>query len=161
MNRECGRSRLPRGRLAGFARAPCDSSTYRKRGTDRPGRVVAPPCGTFAGRRLDPRVRGLGRDDDSSSAERGLGKGQGEEEARATPGVTDLQITARLHDYIAAWPEGSSYLGFLFARSQTAAEVEKALRDAHARIAIYHRAATRGRAPSDQRHDQVGTGCAD
>jgi hypothetical protein len=63
-----------------------------------------------------------------------LEKVQGEEEARATLGVTDLQITARLHDYIAAWPEGSSYLGFLFARSQTAAEVEMALRDAHARL---------------------------
>jgi hypothetical protein len=63
-----------------------------------------------------------------------LEKVQGEEEARGTPGVTDLQITARLHDYIAAWPEGSSYLGFLFARSQTAAEVEMALRDAHARL---------------------------
>jgi ATP-grasp domain/L-amino acid ligase C-terminal domain 2/ATP-grasp N-terminal domain len=63
-----------------------------------------------------------------------LEKVQGEDEARGTPGVTDLQITARLHDYIAAWPEGSSYLGFLFARSQTAAEVEMALRDAHARL---------------------------
>ncbi len=80
-----------------------------------------------------------------------LEKVQGEEEARATPGVTDLQITARLHDYIAAWPEGSSYLGFLFARSQTAAEVEKALRHAHAklrftiapRLAVEH-PATRG-----------------
>jgi predicted ATP-grasp superfamily ATP-dependent carboligase len=80
-----------------------------------------------------------------------LEKVQGEEEVRATPGVTDLQITARLHDYIAAWPEGSSYLGFLFARSQTAAEVEKALRHAHAklrftiapRLAVEH-PATRG-----------------
>ncbi len=63
-----------------------------------------------------------------------LEKVQGEEEARGTLGVTDLQITARLHDYIAAWPEGSSYLGFLFARSVTAAEVEMTLRDAHAKL---------------------------
>ncbi len=76
---------------------------------------------------------------------------QGEEEARGTPGVTDLQITARLHDYLAAWPEGSSYLGFLFARSQAAAEAESALRAAHAklrftitlRLAVEH-PATRG-----------------
>jgi biotin carboxylase len=55
----------------------------------------------------------------------------GEEVARATPGITELIITARLHDYIAAWPEGSSYLGFLFARGNTAEEVEKAIRAAH------------------------------
>jgi hypothetical protein len=80
-----------------------------------------------------------------------LEKVQGEEEVRGTPGVTDLQITARLHDYIAAWPEGSSYLGFLFARSQTAAEVEMALRHAHAKLRftiaprlVVEHAATRG-----------------
>src|SRR3989454_4052752 len=31
----------------------------------------------------------------------------GEDAARAVPGITDLLISARLHDYIAAWPEGS------------------------------------------------------
>jgi biotin carboxylase len=55
----------------------------------------------------------------------------GEEQARATPGVDDVQITARLHDFIAAWPEGSSYLGFIFARGKSPAEVEAALRLAH------------------------------
>src|SRR6267143_759485 len=29
----------------------------------------------------------------------------GEDAARTVPGITDLLITARLHDYIAAWPE--------------------------------------------------------
>jgi predicted ATP-grasp superfamily ATP-dependent carboligase len=58
----------------------------------------------------------------------------GEDAARATPGVSGLHITARLHDYIAAWPEGSSYLGFLFARADGAAEVEAALREAHAKL---------------------------
>jgi biotin carboxylase len=58
----------------------------------------------------------------------------GQEEARATPGITELQITARIHDYIAAWPEGSSYLGFLFARGRTPEEVETALRVAHSRL---------------------------
>src|ERR1700676_1513823 len=47
---------------------------------------------------------------------------EGEAAARSVPGVTDLEITARLHDYIAAWPEGSSYLGFLFGRAKTADE---------------------------------------
>jgi hypothetical protein len=55
----------------------------------------------------------------------------GEELARATPGVSDIQITARLHDFIAAWPEGSSYLGFIFARGNSAADLETALRNAH------------------------------
>jgi hypothetical protein len=60
----------------------------------------------------------------------------GEEEARSTTSVTELLITARLHDYIAAWPEGSSYLGFLFARGKTPVEVEQALRNAHEKLAF-------------------------
>jgi biotin carboxylase len=63
-----------------------------------------------------------------------LEKVDGEEEARRTRGITSLEITARLHDFIAAWPEGSSYLGFLFARSETPAEAEHALREAHAKL---------------------------
>jgi hypothetical protein len=58
----------------------------------------------------------------------------GEEVARSTPGITELIITARLHDYIAAWPEGSSYLGFLFARGETPEEVEQAIRKAHEKL---------------------------
>ncbi len=63
-----------------------------------------------------------------------LEKVEGEEEARATAGITSLEITARLHDFIVAWPEGSSYLGFLFARSATPAEVENALREAQRKL---------------------------
>jgi ATP-grasp domain/L-amino acid ligase C-terminal domain 2/ATP-grasp N-terminal domain len=59
---------------------------------------------------------------------------EGEESARGVPGITSLEITARLHDYIAAWPEGSSYLGFLFARGNSAREVEDAIRMAHAKL---------------------------
>jgi hypothetical protein len=55
----------------------------------------------------------------------------GEEEARSIAGITELSITARLHDAIAAWPEGSSYLGFLFARGSTSEKVEQSLREAH------------------------------
>jgi len=60
-----------------------------------------------------------------------LDRVEGEEQARATPGITSLEITARQHDFIAAWPEGSSYLGFLFARAATPAEAEQSLREAH------------------------------
>ncbi|HSY31392.1 MAG TPA: ATP-grasp domain-containing protein [Verrucomicrobiae bacterium] len=59
---------------------------------------------------------------------------QGEAAARETPGITELLITARLHDYIEAWPEGASYLGFLFAAAETPREVEQTLRDAHAKL---------------------------
>jgi hypothetical protein len=59
---------------------------------------------------------------------------EGVEEARSVPCVEEIQITARLHDYIAAWPEGSSYLGFIFARAALPEEVEAALREAHAKL---------------------------
>jgi predicted ATP-grasp superfamily ATP-dependent carboligase len=58
----------------------------------------------------------------------------GEDEALAVAGISELQITARLHDYLAAWPEGSSYLGFLFARAKTPEAAEASLRLAHAKI---------------------------
>lgn len=63
-----------------------------------------------------------------------LEKVDGQEAARATSGITDLFITARLHDYIAAWPEGSSYLGFLFASADEPDEAVRALRAAHAEL---------------------------
>jgi len=59
---------------------------------------------------------------------------EGEDAARATPGVTELIITARLHDFIAAWPEGSSYLGFLFASAESPGQADRILRDAHAKL---------------------------
>ncbi|HZC65815.1 MAG TPA: ATP-grasp domain-containing protein [Candidatus Dormibacteraeota bacterium] len=58
----------------------------------------------------------------------------GEPEAAATPHVSKIAITGRVHDYIAAWPEGSSYLGFIFATGETPELVEAALRGAHAKL---------------------------
>jgi biotin carboxylase len=63
-----------------------------------------------------------------------LEKVNGQEEARATTAVTGVEITARVHDYVAAWPEGSSYLGFLFASAEEPDEVENALREAHSKL---------------------------
>ena len=57
---------------------------------------------------------------------------EGIDAAARVPGVESVEITARMHDYIAAWPEGSSYLGFIFARAAEPAAVESALRAAHA-----------------------------
>jgi biotin carboxylase len=58
----------------------------------------------------------------------------GQEAACRVHGITGLEITARVHDYVAAWPEGSSYLGFLFARAADPAAVEAALRQAHSQL---------------------------
>jgi biotin carboxylase len=58
----------------------------------------------------------------------------GESNAAAVPGIEEVRITARLHDYIAAWPEGSTYLGFLFSRAQSPQDAEAALRRAHAAL---------------------------
>jgi formate-dependent phosphoribosylglycinamide formyltransferase (GAR transformylase) len=63
-----------------------------------------------------------------------LEKIEGADAARGVHGITTLEITSRLHDYIAAWPEGSSYLGFLFATGNSAEEVEEAIRKAHAKL---------------------------
>jgi biotin carboxylase len=59
---------------------------------------------------------------------------EGIEAAERVNGITGIEITARLHDYVAAWPEGSSYLGFIFARADSPASVETALRNAHERM---------------------------
>ncbi|HXN23088.1 MAG TPA: ATP-grasp domain-containing protein [Candidatus Dormibacteraeota bacterium] len=62
---------------------------------------------------------------------------EGLDQARSTPGITELHITARVHDYIAAWPEGASYLGFIFARGNDPAGVESSLRAAHSRLRFH------------------------
>ena len=59
---------------------------------------------------------------------------EGLEAARGLPGITSIEITARLHDYIVAWPEGSSYLGFIFAEGVDPAEAEVAIRAAYAKL---------------------------
>jgi len=58
----------------------------------------------------------------------------GIEEAERIAGVDEIRVTARLRDYVAAWPEGSSYLGFIFAHGNSAEEAESALRKAHAKL---------------------------
>lgn len=55
-------------------------------------------------------------------------------DATQVPSVTGVEITARRRDYIKAWPEGASYLGFIFARAENPADVESALRKAHAKL---------------------------
>ena len=59
---------------------------------------------------------------------------EGVEAARAVPGVEDLVITVPEGREVEPLPEGDIYLGFLFARAATPAEVEEALRSAHGRL---------------------------
>ncbi len=56
---------------------------------------------------------------------------EGIEAARRVPGVTGIEITAKLNHPLVPLPEGASYLGFIFARGQTPADVETTLRTAH------------------------------
>jgi len=58
----------------------------------------------------------------------------GVDEAKATPAIEDVTITAPLGRPLVPLPEGSSYLGFIFARATTPAEVETALREAHQKL---------------------------
>jgi len=55
----------------------------------------------------------------------------GVEEAEKVPLISGVEITARLHHLLVPLPEGASYLGFIFARGDTPAEVEEAIREAH------------------------------
>jgi len=58
----------------------------------------------------------------------------GIEDAKHVRGVTEIEITARIRDAILAWPEGSSYLGFIFAKAEAAKDVDDAVRSAHSRL---------------------------
>ena len=50
--------------------------------------------------------------------------------------MTGLEITVPIGRHVEPLPDGDRYLGFLFARADTPAEVEAALRTAHARLDV-------------------------
>jgi hypothetical protein len=54
--------------------------------------------------------------------------------AQAVPLVEEVVITMHHGQMLVPWPEGSRYLGFIFARGDTSEAVEAALRAAHARL---------------------------
>src|SRR3954468_15587153 len=58
----------------------------------------------------------------------------GVDEARRVDGIDEIHITAKPDQLLVPLPEGASYLGFIFARAAHAADVERALRAAHARL---------------------------
>jgi biotin carboxylase len=66
---------------------------------------------------------------------RGIFRGaHGVEEAQQVHGISDVRITAKPDSMLVPLPEGKSYLGFIFARGGSPADVERALREAHARL---------------------------
>ena len=56
--------------------------------------------------------------------------------AREVPGIEDVRVTAKLDQLLLPLPEGASYLGFIFARAGRPLDVDRALRQAHARLAF-------------------------
>jgi biotin carboxylase len=60
----------------------------------------------------------------------------GQEEARAVPGISALELSIRPGGTVVPLPEGDRYLGFLFARGPSPADVETALRAAHAHLEV-------------------------
>ncbi len=56
--------------------------------------------------------------------------------ARAVPGIEDVVIDVREGYELVPLPEGSSYLGFIYARADSPAAAEAALRAAHAQLRI-------------------------
>jgi biotin carboxylase len=61
---------------------------------------------------------------------------RGQEAAQGVPGIEEVTITAHREQELVALPEGWQYLGFIFARADTPAAVERALREAHAHLAF-------------------------
>ena len=60
----------------------------------------------------------------------------GEDAARSVPLVDDVDVTARIGQLLEPLPEAGSYLGFIFARGESAADVDLAVRAAHARLSF-------------------------
>lgn len=60
----------------------------------------------------------------------------GADDAAGVDGIWEVRITAKPDQQLVPLPEGSSYLGFLFAKADTVGAVERALRDAHDKLSF-------------------------
>ena len=70
-------------------------------------------------------------------AARGIFEGvSGLEAAAAVKGITGIRITAERGQIVAPPPEGTGYMGFIFARGRAVTQVETSLRDALKRLDI-------------------------
>ncbi len=59
---------------------------------------------------------------------------QGKVEAEAVSGVEEIRLTIPVGQELIPLPEGTRYLGFIFARGETPDDVETSLREAHRRL---------------------------
>ena len=73
---------------------------------------------------------------------------EGVERAAAVEGIEDVVITAKEGQRLVPLPEGSSYLGFIFARAATPAGAEAALKASHAELRFQIAAALETLSPS-------------
>jgi hypothetical protein len=65
-----------------------------------------------------------------------LGEIRGLEAARSEPEIEEVKITTARGSEVVPLPEGHRYLGFIFARAGSPAQVEQALRRSHAHLTI-------------------------
>jgi biotin carboxylase len=77
-------------------------------------------------------------------------KVHGLDEARAVSGVEGVTISAHPGQRLVPLPEGSRYLGFIFAQADSPESVETALRESHARLEFEIE-------PADEREDDHTT----
>ncbi|RKU16714.1 hypothetical protein C6503_11655 [Candidatus Poribacteria bacterium] len=63
-----------------------------------------------------------------------LGEVRGKTAAHHVDGIVEVNITIPIGGEVVPLPEGARYLGFIFARAETAEMVEKALREAHRQL---------------------------
>src|SRR5262249_2536281 len=56
---------------------------------------------------------------------------EGIQSAQQVTGIVEVAITAKIGQKLIPLPEGSSYLGFIFARGSSPGSVERSLRTAH------------------------------
>jgi hypothetical protein len=73
---------------------------------------------------------------------------EGVERAAGVPGIEDVIVTAKPGQRLVPLPEGSSYVGFIFARGNSAREVELALRRSHAELRFHIATALETLSPS-------------
>ena len=67
---------------------------------------------------------------------------EGLDQALAVPGIEEIHVTAKPDQCLVPLPEGASYLGFIFARTQAPATAVATLRAAHERLRFVIDAAT-------------------
>ncbi len=60
----------------------------------------------------------------------------GQEEAKSVPGIEGIKFTISIGQEVVPPPEGTKYLGFIFASGETPERVEAALREAHRRLTL-------------------------